>query len=346
MTLEERIQRGLAGQFEGLSNGFQRVNDYIFGIQRGTYYLIGANSGSYKTTCTDYMIINAIQDAKRKQIPLNVFYYSFEIDKLTKQCNWLSQVVYQKHNIIIPPEKIKGLGKFRLTDEEQKIVKDCIPDVEDLFSNINFEFSPVNPTGIYTKLWEFHKSRGVFTYSQYTNGSGETKNKIEKYTPNDSKEMSIVIVDHLYFLKKERDYNTKNTIDKYSEYCVELKNTFGITFINIQQFNRSLSSIERQKFKGVDISPQESDFKETSNTYSDSDVAIGLMCPHKLDLEESLGYNITRFKHPGSILMFKVIKNRLSKDNIAILLYANPKAGNFKELEEPSKINYRDYDNQ
>ncbi len=341
MNLRERILSGVNGDFEGLSNGFDRINDYIFGVQKGTYYLLGGNSGSGKTTVTDFMVLNAIQDSIKRNVPLNVFYYSFEIDKLTKQCNWLSQIVYQKHKQIISPETIKGLGKFRLTQEEQQVINDCIPDVEELFSKINFDFVPSNPTGIYNRLFNFCSSRGTLEYSDYTNGSGETKKKIERFIPNDPKEITLVIVDHLYFLKKEREYNTKQTIDKFSEYCVELKNLFGVSFINIQQFNRSMSSIERQKFKGIDISPQESDFKETSNTYSDSDVAIGLMNPYKLDMETCIGYDINRLKH--NFVLFKVIKNRLSKDNIGVGLYMNPKAGDFKELPEVNKINYNDY---
>ena len=36
MNLEERIQAGLDGKFQGLSNGFKRINSEIHGIQRGT----------------------------------------------------------------------------------------------------------------------------------------------------------------------------------------------------------------------------------------------------------------------------------------------------------------------
>jgi replicative DNA helicase len=115
MSIEERINDGLSGKYKGLNNGFDRLNKLLFGIQRGTYYLIGGQSGTFKTTLTDYMVINAMEDAKKLGVPLNVYYYSFEIDKLTKQCNWLSVLVYQKYNIVVPPEKIKGLGDNRLT---------------------------------------------------------------------------------------------------------------------------------------------------------------------------------------------------------------------------------------
>lgn len=102
-----------------------------------------------------------------------------------------------------------------------------------------------------------------------------------------------------------------------------------------------MSSIERLKYKGVDLSPQQSDFKDTTNPYSDADVVIGLMNPYKLDMTSSMGYDVDKLN--GNLLMLKIIKNRFSTSDIAIGLYANPKAGEFKELEPPNKINYNNY---
>ena len=150
--LTTRIQEGLNGKYQGLSNGFNTLNKYIFGIQRGTYYLIGGSSGTYKTTLLDYMVRNAIGNANNNQIKCNIFYYSFEIDKITKMCNWTSSLIYQMYGIVIPPEKIKGLGDFRLTDEEKEIVFRVIPIIEQMADSIHFRFESINPTGIYNEL--------------------------------------------------------------------------------------------------------------------------------------------------------------------------------------------------
>lgn len=340
MNLKERIQAGIDGKFEGLNNGFSRLNDYIFGIQRATYYLLGGSSGSYKTTITDYMLLSAIKDAENKNIKLDVFYYSYEIDKLTKQANWLSVIIYQKYKIIISPEKIKGLGNNRLNKDEQLLVDNEIEEVENLFNKINFKFVSTNPTGIYNELWKHAEINGEILYENYIDND-TSKKRVCGYKPKNEESYTIVVLDHLYHLKKEREFSTKEVIDKYSEYCVALRNLFKFTFINIQQFNRSLSAIDRQKFKGIDISPQESDFKETGNTYQDCDIAIGLMSPFKMDIDTCLNYDIKKLRE--SMLMLKVIKNRLSKDNIAVGIYANPKAGSFAELPKPDKINYNNY---
>lgn len=50
--MKERIVAGLSGNYEGLNNGLDRINNYIFGIQRSCYSLIGGLSGkSLKNIC-------------------------------------------------------------------------------------------------------------------------------------------------------------------------------------------------------------------------------------------------------------------------------------------------------
>jgi hypothetical protein len=183
------------------------------------------------------------------------------------------------------------------------------------------------------------EKRGTFTYEHYTDDEGEEKKKVKKYTLNDPDEYNLGVIDHLYLTKKEKKFTTKDNIDKLSEYQVELRNLFGFSWINLQQFNQGLSAVERQKFKGVDISPAQGDFKDTTNPYQDADVVIGLMNPYKLDLDTCLGYDVKKLR--SNFIMFKVIKNRLAGDNIAFGLYANPKSGSFTEL--PKDMNTADY---
>jgi replicative DNA helicase len=337
--LKKRIQDGLDGKYEGLYNGFERINEYIFGVQRKCITLIGGQSGCFKTTMLDFIVLNALMDAEKKGITLNVHYYSFEIDRLTKKCNWISVQIYLIYGVIVPPEKIKGFGKNRLTKEEQELVNSVSPEVNRLFNKINFTFKSENPTGIYKTIWNFMEKRGTFTYEHYTDDEGEEKKKVKKYTLNDPDEYNLGVIDHLYLTKKEKKFTTKDNIDKLSEYQVELRNLFGFSWINLQQFNQGLSAVERQKFKGVDISPAQGDFKDTTNPYQDADVVIGLMNPYKLDLDTCLGYDVKKLR--SNFIMFKVIKNRLAGDNIAFGLYANPKSGSFTEL--PKDMNTADY---
>lgn len=340
MNIRERIQAGLEGKFKGLDNGFKRINNYIFGLQQKCYLLLGGQSGTFKTTLADFILLNALMDAKGKNITINVHYYSFEIDEISKKCNWLSNIAYIKYAKTISPEKIKGLGDNRLTEDEQLIIDDCIEDLEEIWSKINFTFQSVNPTGIYNTLWKNMSQRGVFTYEDYVDSEGENKKKIKSYTLNDPTEYNVVVLDHYFLLKKERGFSPKEVIDKASEYFVDLRNIFGMTIFAIQQFNQGLSSVDRQKYKGADLSPTQTDFRDSTNPYQDADIVLGIMNPGKLDMEECLGYDLNKI---DNMIMLKIIKNRLSSDNIAIGIQANPKAGNFIELPNSKQIDYNKF---
>lgn len=248
MSLKRRIEDGLAGKYKGLANGFNRLNDYIFGVQRAVYTLLGGQSGTFKTTLADFIVLNSILDAEAKSIEYDVFYYSYEIDELSKQCNWLSVIIFNKYGVVIPPEVIKGYGENRLTADQKQLVDSEIPYMEELFKKIHFRFKATNPTGIYNELWNHFANKGKFEYEPYIDKEGKEKQKIKKYIPNNPDSVTLVVLDHLLLLLKERGFSDKEVIDKMSEYAVELRNMFGCSFLFISQFNDGLKKINLYLF--------------------------------------------------------------------------------------------------
>jgi replicative DNA helicase len=350
MTFEERIEEGLSGQYKGLANGLTRINNYIFNVQRACYTLIGGLSGSAKTKYIDFTLINALKDAEVKNIPINVFYYSYEIDEFTKKADWLSMLIYNKYNMIISPEKIKGLGEFRLDDREKEIVEELLPELNRLFNKITWRWESSNPTGLYKEWWTHMSSRGTFERESYVDEHDVTKERIVKFTLTNPDEYNLVIIDHLALMRIEKrdgkTFTLKENIDKLSEYAVRCRNLFKMTFFLLQQFNQGLNSVDRQKFKGVDITPQQSDFKDTTNPYTDADVVLGLLNAHKMDMETCLKYNINKpmsnYNLKDRFRMLKIVKNRLSRDGIAIGLLFLPEACYFEELSPPDRISESD----
>lgn len=338
--LAKRIKEGIEGKFQGLDNGFKDLNKVLFGVQKKCYTLIGGMSGTFKTTLLDYIIIHALLDAESKNIPIDIFYYSFEIDELTKKCNWLSQLSYSTYGIVIPPEKIKGLGNNRLNEKEQEIINNLIPQIDILFSKINFRFEQINPTGIHHEIFNHCKLNGELQYEKYLDENNKPQNRIIGYKANDNR-YTIMAMDHLYLLRKERNFSTKENMDKMSEYIVSLRNIFDLSAFVIQQFNQGLSNVDRAKFKGIDLSPSQTDFKDTTNPYQDCDVALGIMNPYKLNLDTCMKYDVEKLG--DSFIMLKVIKNRLSKDNVAKGIYCHPSSGRFEELPPYNEINYENY---
>jgi hypothetical protein len=347
MTFEERVKAGLDGKFKGLSNGLNRINSVIFGVQRSCYTLIGGASGSCKTSFEDYVLLQAIQDATGKGITINVKYYCLEISEHSKKATWLSMLIYEKYGIEVKREAINGFGDFRLTEAEQKLCNDVLPELDVIWNSIDWTFTAVNPTGVYKDAWEFMSKRGTFIYDgTYVDDKGNEKQKIEKFVPNDPEEYNVIVADHIALFSYERGFTLKENLDKLSEYAVTLRNLFGYSIHFIQQFNQGLSSVDRQKFKGVDLSPQQSDFKDSTSPYQDCDIALGLMNANKMGMEECMGYNINKTnQYPlgGCFRMLKVIKNRLSIDDVTIGLAFLGKSGRFEELPPVKKMTIEDY---
>jgi len=241
--MKERIEAGLSGDYEGLDNGLERINKYIFKTQKACYYLLGGLSGSAKTTFLDFVILNAIQDAEAKGISINVIYYSWEIDETTKKANWLSILIYKKYNIVIAPEKIKGYGEFRLNEDEKKLIFSELDELERIFKKINWIWESQNPTGMYKYWWDFMGKKGKYIKEPYTDEHDKKQERIVSFELNDPKEYNIVAGDHLALAKIERGFTLKQNIDKLSEFSVIARNLFKMTFIWLQQFNQGFNKI-------------------------------------------------------------------------------------------------------
>lgn len=337
-NFKEKIEAGLKGDYQGLNNGLERINAHIHNTQRGTYTLIGGLSGASKTTLLDFTLFNAIEDAESKNIPINIIYYSWEIDESSKKANWLSMLIYKKHNLTIPPEKIRGFGKNRLTNEEQLLVFSEVEELERLFKKITWVWEPMTPTGCYNQWWDWMINRGELIKEPYLDDNNIKRERITGFKINDPNEYNIVAIDHYALARIQQGLTLKQNIDKLSEYAVLCRNRFNMTFIFLSQFNQGLNSVDRAKFKGVDISPQQSDFKDTSSPYADADIVLGLMNAYKMDMETCLGYNINRrgveYNLKDNFRLLKVVKNRLGRDNIGVGLLFLPRSGTFKELPE------------
>lgn len=349
MDLRKRIADGVAGKYQGLTNGLGRVNEHIYNVQKGWYYLIGGLSGTGKTSLVDFMALAAIKDAENRKIPLEIFYYSYEIDGETKFTQWLSNHIFTKHHVEVPPECIAGLGDYRLSPAQYALVDKELDHFEQIYNRINFRFDPTNPTGIYKELLDYYNANGTIIEEEYEGmddfGQVKTQKRIIGYQPNDPNKKVIVILDHIALTKIERRFSLKENIDKMSEYCVWFRNIFGTIFFVLQQFNQGLHAIERKKYSGEELVPAQNDFKDSGNPYQDCDAALGIFNPHAMGgaSKKIFGYDLNLMHR--NFRLINIIKNRKGRAQIVYGFYFNPKAGFFKILPRPQDMQERDYKN-
>lgn len=336
------VDRGRLGQNIGRSNGMQRINKWIYGIQRSRYYLFGGESGSGKTTAVDYMFLfspyrQMLEEEKKGEleVKINWEYYSFEQSKRAKQESWSSKIMYNMHNLRLPISYILSKGKNRISDEHYQLCITVNDYIEELCGRINMVDVPFGPSTFIKKMSDYGSKNGKWILEPIFDSNGNIKgHKPVGWTPNDPNAMHIIMMDHIAYADLEKP-TLKQNIDTISRATVFFREMCGWTFVYIQQFNTELASIERQKFKKGAIAPQRVDFGDSRYTFQDADVVFGLLRPGAYDLEEFLGYEVARFSDYFTCLFLMKNRHDGPADRVAPV-FMDPIAGTFQDLPNPT----------
>ena len=224
-------------------------------------------------------VTKTINKQKLTKIPMSPDYLRGRILADSKELGKPGEIIKVSDEIL---EKLKTVYKTRIiplfgeyTMKGEQLSKGKIIFIEE----------KNNPTGLYKELKDYAKQNGTFIKSK-VNGS-EKYERITGYTPNNPNKFTIVVTDHLRKLIPERGWKMKETVDKYSEYTVELRNWCQFTFAHIIHLNRSLSDEQRLKSARDMLYPTAEDIKDTGNLSEDADYVFTLFNPnderYKLD---------------------------------------------------------------
>lgn len=274
------------------------------------------------------------------KLKIDWIYYSFEIDRVKKEFKYATFFFYWDHNITtfthndktypISPNYLLGKLTDRdgnlipVSQEHEEILKKVYYDrIVPLFGEydingkqikkglIKFVEDRTNPTGLRNELIHYAKENGTFLNESYTTRetlpSGVekviTKKRISGYKPHNPELYTIIITDHMRKLNKERGFTTKENIDKWVEYQVELRNWCGFTFVDVIHLNRAISSPERIKFMKEYLYPTGDDVKDTGNLSEEADYLITLFNPldEKYNLTKHFGIELANYPNYRSI---------------------------------------------
>lgn len=329
----EQIDRGRKGLNKGLPMGFDRLVDYVPGIQRGTYYLIGGETGSGKTAFTDDAFLYNPYDwyqsypKEAKKIKLKVFYWSLEIDKTVKMTKGICRKLWLDYGMLTDINFVLSRGKNRISKEIYEAVVSCADyfiEMEDVLTIID---ANENPTGINKFMLNYAKDNGTIKYKVVNNGKENIK-IFDRYVPKHKNEYVIIVIDHISLMKRERGFTVKDNVDKMSEYFISLRNNYGYCPVVVQQLNRSNQATDR--FKMDMVEPKLSDFKDSGNTQQDANTIMTLFSPRRHELEKFRGYDIKKLKDRFRSL--SVLKNRDGASDIRIGLQFVGEVGYFQEI--------------
>lgn len=328
--LLREVQDGIEGKNSGLPMGFQRLNNYV-SIRKSNNYLIGGYTGSGKTALLDdAFVLNPIDyilKNRPKEIQLEIIYWSMERRKNFKYAKWISRKIFLDKGIIIPVTRIMGwcAPEHRLTKDEHDLLISYRDYIEAILSMVTIMDYPENPTGI----------RNYIRDRMLRNGKVEDIDEFHKiYIPNHSNKIILNIKDHVGLIRGEKNIRIKKEIiDKSSEddrYC---RDFYGVSNVNVSQFNRDIANPMR--IKNGDVEPMLEDFKDTGNTQEDADVVLALFDPMRYKVPDPSGYDLDRLRDEERRKKYrslKILKNSYGGDDIRIGLAFQPEIGLFKEM--------------
>lgn len=321
MNFIENYKKGQRGEEKGLymGKGLDNISKAVNGVQRKRIYAVASPPKIGKTTFIDNaFLINPYLDwlENHQDIEIEWIYYSFEIDRISKEFDFATYFLYhdfgiervilgegqivtinnQKQNIIdLSPDYLRG----RLLDDSGNIIK-VKPSIDDALRQVYEnrivplfgEYSPTgvqltpgkitfienrdNPTGIYKYLLRKAGKEGEFIYEYF----GTNNKRIRGYKPNNPNKFTIILLDHIRKCLPERGFTLKQTVDKMAEMFVELRNLLGYTFVIVVHSNRNIADTERLKFAKDELYIQSEDIKDSGNISEESDYVFSMFNPN------------------------------------------------------------------
>lgn len=336
------VQRGKLGLNNGLPMGLPQLGKEIDEVQRATFYLIGGETGTGKTAFVDQCFILEpilhILNNPSEQLTIKIFYESLEIDIARKIAKWTSYILHTKEDITTSMRELLSKGDNEIPEDVEKLLPEYQEIMDKIFSFVELSDQKINPTGIAKKVSKYMDDNGRTEVVELLDNKGN-KYKTDVYVPNNPNEIVVLVVDHIGLLRKEQGFTKKENIDKLSEYCVELRNKYGISPVLLSQFNRSLADIDRQRFK--EVQPQLSDFKDSGNTQEDANVVLALFNPIRYNITTYAKYNIGVLNPRYRAV--NLLKTRDGEDMMRFSLNFLGECGKFRHLPKPDRMRNEDY---
>jgi hypothetical protein len=342
-----QYKKGLEGFNEGIGNGLITINKYLYGTHRARYYLIGADSGVGKTTISDFMfVLKAWEDCQKRGKKFRGFYCSFEISKANKISRWVSYFIFVKWGIRLPSDYILGrIHGMTVSKEHNEMVLVAYAQVRKMMKDIVFIDHMMSPTQVFEKIIRVHYDRIGVVSRLFVSEDEKKKGKlgaITGYKVNMEHEdtFTLLIVDHAALHDGEYGLDLKGTMDRASKYYVILRNLFGTTIVNIQQFSTDMLSANRDNFgkkNEKNIAPSRLDFGDSKATFRDADVVMGAVKPIQ-HLSEFMGYKLSKLDGLGDcFIALYLMKNRYGASSKILPVFLDGVTGYVYDLPpEPS----------
>ncbi len=266
----DNVEAGRSGLNKGIPISFPRLRMHLPDIQQETYYLTGAAAKCGKTAFTDDLFLYGTYDwiianKDKTDIVLDIDYFSFEINSVSKITKGIARRLWKDYGIIVDVNEILSRGKNHCSDELYNLIigyRRYFEEMEDILTILDFA---ENPTGIRNYLLDKARKRGkIIEKNINRDPNGPPIMRFDKYIPNNPNIYWIIILDHCGIMKEERGFTTKQNIDKMSQYLIDIRNNYKGIPVVIQQL--AFDSENDERHKSGRLTPTLKDFGDSKYT--------------------------------------------------------------------------------
>ena len=355
MSLRSDLLKQIELVYEGKSSmipfPYEGVGEVIE-LSKNTMYTILGETGSGKSSLAqDLFIIPLLEwyiNTKPENLKLSIIYFAMERKLFQYSSRWISRKIFLEQGMDISPKKILGKNKkYQMTPIEKRMVEEVseildVWEADDLF--ISFEGSK-NPTGISKWLDAFAEKHGKVTHKNTNDESVDNILATKTYESHHPNHIVFVVTDHAGLVGSEKDASkSKDKMDKFSKIMREARDIYGWSPVIVQQMNRGLSDIHRQRMG--ELEPNLSDANDTSGTSHDSDVVLALYDPFRHLINGKVpemkgGYDLNKFRDKKFKTFYRslhILKNSFDASSMYFPMAFEPIRGIFKTLPKKDKV--------
>lgn len=338
------IDDGRSGRVLSIPFGLTKLDQFLFGIRQGMYYLIGAESGVGKTTfAREKFMHNAYEVYKRVDNPrtLDVQFVDFSLE-ITAEFNMgaaMARKAFLDYQKVIPVASLFGWDKHdgKLSDEDYRLIQAMSPYFRDFEEKMLVVDEETTPTRFHDTLMRVAERNGRFEREARWIGDRGT------YTPFNPNKFVIVMIDTVNLSENDAgSEGVKSAIDAISKYARQFRNKCNFVIVMIQQFNAEISAVDRSRY-GI-TTPLLRDFEDSKRTTKDASVVIGLYEPtrHMKDGNTTfLGYDLRKLT--SWMRSAHILKNRYGRSNVYVPLKFDGAAGVFTQLPDALLMTEEEY---
>ena len=326
--LKARRQRLIDGGVNTIPSPFKRFSRDFLGWEQSTYYIVTSFTKGGKTQLVSHLLFDALlycyYNEKKTGVSVKILYFPLEETKQRIMTRFYSWLLNQHYKVRISPSDLRSSDNERPVPEEilDMIDSDEFVDIVDYFESHIIFSDESNPTGMYKFCKQYAEEHGkVVTKNVKIKdelGLEKEVQAFDKYVPNNPDEYVLVLADTVNLIQTERGFTKKQAIDKWSEYCILLRDRYG----------QSVESVKLNRTR-----PTTAGLGDSKYTSHDANIVLGVFSPFRFGLKEYLGYPIDKFKDHFRTL--EVLVNRDGELGGIIGLFFDGATCNWAELPRP-----------